>query len=89
MQGDSVSKETAEWARSWAEKLPLQACMRLMQHLLPQLEHFCKASNVNDENTVVEFLRVRLAHPLYAITPRQIPEKYLFIHRAYAQVRIT
>jgi hypothetical protein len=57
-QGEGISKETAEWVRGWAEKLPLQPCMRLMQHLLPQLELFCQASNVNDENTVVEFLRV-------------------------------
>ena len=31
--------------------------MRLMQHLLPQLEQFCTAGNVNDENIVVDFLK--------------------------------
>jgi hypothetical protein len=28
-----------------------------MQHLLPQLEQFCTAGNVNDENIVVDFLK--------------------------------
>jgi len=28
-----------------------------MQHLLPQLEQFCTAGNVNDETIVIDFLR--------------------------------
>jgi len=50
-------KPTAEWVKSWAEGLPLQPCMRLMQHLLPQLEQFCTTGNVNDEVIVVDFLK--------------------------------
>eukprot|EP00802_Teleaulax_amphioxeia_P007698 Tamp_07705.p1 GENE.Tamp_07705~~Tamp_07705.p1 ORF type:complete len:632 (+),score=163.56 Tamp_07705:441-2336(+) len=50
-------RPSQEWVKSWAESLPLQPCMRLMQHLLPQLEQFCTTGNVNDETIVVEFLK--------------------------------
>jgi hypothetical protein len=57
--GGDVDKfvPTQEWVKSWASSLPLQPCMRIMQHLLPQLEQFCTTGNVNDENVVVDFLK--------------------------------
>ena len=50
-------RPSAEWVKSWSDGLPLQPCMRLMQHLLPQLEQFCTTGNVNDEVIVVDFLK--------------------------------
>jgi len=55
--GEGKGKVTEEWLKTWAESLPLQPCLRIMQHLLPQLEQFCISSTVNDEAIVVDFLR--------------------------------
>lgn len=33
--------------------------MRIIVHLLPQLETFCESTGVNDEAAVVDFLKVR------------------------------
>ncbi|KAJ1489412.1 Dymeclin, partial [Baffinella frigidus] len=57
--GDEEGKfrPTAEWVKSWASTLPLQPCLRIMQHLLPQLEQFCTTGNVNDETIVIDFLK--------------------------------
>lgn len=32
---------TAEWVKSWKDKLPLQTIMRLLQVLVPQVEKIC------------------------------------------------
>ena len=44
--------------------------MRLMQHLLPQLEQFCTAGNVNDENIVVDFLKTTTMVGLLPVRPK-------------------
>jgi hypothetical protein len=40
-----------------------------MQHLLPQLEQFCTAGNVNDENIVVDFLKTTTMVGLLPVRP--------------------
>jgi hypothetical protein len=56
-EGAKGFKPTVEWVKGWGEQLPMQPCLRLLQHLLPQLEEFCTEGNVNDEGVVVDFLK--------------------------------
>uniref|UniRef100_A0A6U4MU41 HID1 domain-containing protein n=1 Tax=Hemiselmis andersenii TaxID=464988 RepID=A0A6U4MU41_HEMAN len=55
--GGKGFKPTVEWVKGWADQLPMQPCLRLLQHLLPQLEEFCTEGQVNDEGVVVDFLK--------------------------------
>lgn len=50
-------KPTAEWLAALKAEQPLSTIMRLLKHLIPQLQDACKASSMNDEKTALDFLQ--------------------------------
>ncbi|RWS25953.1 protein HID1-like isoform X1 [Leptotrombidium deliense] len=48
---------TSEWVMSWKQKLPLQAIMRMLQVLVPQVEKMCIDKGITDENEILKFLQ--------------------------------
>jgi len=60
--GEGSSKQRAwppseGWLKEFASDLPLEPCLRLLQHLLPHVERFCSERGVTDEANVTNFLR--------------------------------
>ena len=73
---------TAEWLNDWKSRLPKSTVLRLLQHLVPQVENLCKrnAGSV-DEDLVLQFLQkttmvglLPVPHPI--IVRRYQPNKF-------------
>lgn len=50
---------TAEWVASWKSKLPLTTCLRLIEHLCPQIISKCELAPHGNlsENEIIAFIK--------------------------------
>ncbi|CAH0521849.1 unnamed protein product [Peronospora belbahrii] len=68
---------TAEWLAAWKKKLPLATSLRLLQHLIPQLEDACrKAGGSLDEDAMLYFLRTTTMVGLLPVPHPIVIRKY-------------
>lgn len=68
---------TVEWLSAWKKKLPLTTSLRLLQHLIPQLEDACqKAGGSLDEDAMLYFLRTTTMVGLLPVPHPIVIRKY-------------
>ncbi|CAI5719067.1 unnamed protein product [Hyaloperonospora brassicae] len=68
---------TVEWLAAWKKKLPLTTSLRLLQHLIPQLESACqKAGGSLDEDAMLYFLRTTTMVGLLPVPHPIVIRKY-------------
>uniref|UniRef100_M4BPB3 HID1 domain-containing protein n=1 Tax=Hyaloperonospora arabidopsidis (strain Emoy2) TaxID=559515 RepID=M4BPB3_HYAAE len=68
---------TVEWLAAWKKKLPLTTSLRLLQHLIPQLEDACqKAGGSLDEDAMLYFLRTTTMVGLLPVPHPIVIRKY-------------
>ncbi|GMF21528.1 unnamed protein product [Phytophthora lilii] len=68
---------TVEWLTAWKKKLPLTTSLRLLQHLIPQLEDACqKAGGSLDEDAMLYFLRTTTMVGLLPVPHPIVIRKY-------------
>ncbi|CAI5709079.1 unnamed protein product [Peronospora destructor] len=68
---------TVEWLAGWKKKLPLTTSLRLLQHLIPQLEEACrKAGGGLDEDAMLYFLRTTTMVGLLPVPHPIVIRKY-------------
>ncbi|DBA00246.1 TPA: hypothetical protein N0F65_007890 [Lagenidium giganteum] len=68
---------TEEWLASWKKKLPLTTSLRLLQHLVPQLEEASeKAGGSLDEDAMLYFLRTTTMVGLLPVPHPIVIRKY-------------
>ncbi|KAF4317519.1 hypothetical protein G195_009100 [Phytophthora kernoviae 00238/432] len=74
---DGEFAPTAEWLAAWKKKLPLTTSLRLLQHLIPQLEDACqKAGGSLDEDAMLYFLRTTTMVGLLPVPHPIVIRKY-------------
>ncbi|TDH74369.1 hypothetical protein CCR75_001460 [Bremia lactucae] len=68
---------TVEWLAAWKKKLPLSTSLRLLQHLIPQLEEACqKVGGTLDEDAMLYFLRTTTMVGLLPVPHPIVIRKY-------------
>ncbi|KAG7399055.1 cell wall biogenesis protein [Phytophthora boehmeriae] len=76
-QTDGEFVPTAEWLTAWKKKLPLTTSLRLLQHLIPQLDDACKkAGGSLDEDAMLYFLRTTTMVGLLPVPHPIVIRKY-------------